>query len=112
MVLQARDGLRRGGRPGGLEPSDTLVPFAFTGPGIPRQDNPVHTEHGDGVVTKNSLSPCLEVGIGMAYVPVAAAAPGTKLEVDVHGKVARSRGEGETALPEGDQWLRPATPRT
>jgi aminomethyltransferase len=70
----------------GLEPADTLVPFAFTGPGIPRQDNPVHTDHGEGVVTSGSLSPCLEVGIGMAYVPVAAAAPGTKLEVDVRGK--------------------------
>jgi aminomethyltransferase len=70
----------------GLEPADALVPFAFTGPGIPRQGNPVHTEHGDGVVTSGSLSPCLEVGIGMAYVPVAAAEPGTKLEVDVRGK--------------------------
>jgi glycine cleavage system T protein (aminomethyltransferase) len=70
----------------GLEPEQTLVPFAFTGPGIPRQDNPVHTDHGDGVVTSGSLSPCLEVGIGMAYVPVAAAQPGTKLEVDVRGK--------------------------
>ena len=95
----------------GLEPEDALVPFAFTGPGIPRQDNPVHTATGEGVVTSGSLSPCLEVGIGMAYVPVAAAAPGTKLEVDAR-QVARSRGEGETALPEGDQWLRPATPRT
>jgi len=70
----------------GLEPPDTLVPFAFTGPGIPRQGNPVHTNHGDGVVTSGSLSPCLEVGIGMAYVPVAAAAAGTKLDVDVRGK--------------------------
>ena len=70
----------------GLEPEQTLVPFAFIGPGIPRQDNPVHTEHGDGVVTSGSLSPCLEVGIGMAYVPVAAAEPGTGLDVDVRGK--------------------------
>jgi len=70
----------------GLEPDQTLVPFAFTGPGIPRQGNPVHSEHGEGVVTSGSLSPCLEVGIGMAYVPVAAAAPGTKLDVDVRGK--------------------------
>jgi aminomethyltransferase len=70
----------------GLEPEQALVPFAFTGPGIPRQDNPVHSAHGDGVVTSGSLSPCLEVGIGMAYVPVAAAAPGTELEVDVRGK--------------------------
>ena len=70
----------------GLEPDDTLVPFAFTGPGIPRQGNPVRTAQGDGVVTSGSLSPCLEIGIGMAYVPVAAAAPGTTLEVDVRGK--------------------------
>jgi aminomethyltransferase len=70
----------------GFEPEQTLVPFAFTGPGIPRQDNPIRTEHGDGVVTSGSLSPCLEVGIGMAYVPVAAATPGTGLEVDVRGK--------------------------
>jgi aminomethyltransferase len=69
-----------------LRPADALAPFAFTGPGIPRQHNPVHTEHGEGVVTSGSLSPCLEAGIGMAYVPVAAAAPGTKLEVDVRGK--------------------------
>ncbi len=27
----------------GLEPEQTLVPFAFTGPGIPRQGNPVAT---------------------------------------------------------------------
>src|ERR687893_478809 len=70
----------------GVEPELALVPFPFTAPGIPRQDNPVHTEHGDGVVTSGSLSPCLEVGIGMAYVPVAAAEPGTGLEVDVRGK--------------------------
>jgi aminomethyltransferase len=69
-----------------LEPPDTLAPFAFTGPGIPRQGNPVRTEYGEGAVTSGSLSPCLEVGIGMAYVPVAAAEPGTKIEVDVRGK--------------------------
>jgi aminomethyltransferase len=70
----------------GLEPEQTLVPFAFTGPGIPRQGNPVQTEHGEGVVTSGTLSPCLEVGIGMGYVPMAASAPGTKLSVDVRGK--------------------------
>ena len=70
----------------GIEPEQTLVPFAFTGAGIPRQGNPVRTQHGEGVVTSGSLSPCLEVGIGMAYVPRAAAQPGTELEVDVRGK--------------------------
>jgi aminomethyltransferase len=69
------------------QPEQTLVPFAFTGPGIPRQHNPVRTEHGDGVVTSGSLSPCLETGIGMGYVPAAAAEPGTRIEVDVRGKV-------------------------
>jgi aminomethyltransferase len=32
------------------------------------------------------MSPCLEVGIGMGYVPVEAAEPGTPIEVDVRGK--------------------------
>ncbi len=32
------------------------------------------------------MSPSLDVGIGMAYVPVAAAEPGTAIEVDVRGK--------------------------
>ena len=32
----------------GFEPEQTLVPFAFTGPGIPRQGNPIRTEHGRG----------------------------------------------------------------
>jgi aminomethyltransferase len=68
------------------EPDQKLVPFAFTGPGIPRQDNPVAAPHGPGVVTSGTLSPCLEIGIGMAYVPVADAEPGTPIEVDVRGK--------------------------
>jgi aminomethyltransferase len=68
------------------EPTQRLVPFAFTGAGIPRQGNPVAAPHGDGVVTSGTLSPCLEIGIGMAYVPVADAEPGTAIEVDVRGK--------------------------
>src|SRR3954468_11165065 len=68
------------------EPRDRLVPFAFTGPGIPRQANPIATEHGEGVVTSGTLSPCLEIGIGMGYVPAAAKEPGTPIEVDVRGK--------------------------
>jgi aminomethyltransferase len=70
----------------GVEPRDRLVPFAFTEPGIPRQGNAIHTEAGEGVVTSGTLSPCLEVGIGMGYVPAAAAEPGTQIEVDVRGK--------------------------
>jgi glycine cleavage system T protein (aminomethyltransferase) len=73
-----------------VDPDQKLVPFAFTGPGIPRQGNTVRTEQGDGVVTSGSLSPCLETGIGMGYVPAAAEAPGTEIEVDVRGKLRRA----------------------
>ena len=69
------------------EPQQRLVPFAFTGPGIPRQGNPVHTHAGEGVVTSGSLSPCLNTGIGMAYLPLAATQPRTPIEVDVRGKL-------------------------
>jgi aminomethyltransferase len=69
------------------EPERTLVPFAFTGPGIPRQGNPIRTDDGDGEVTSGSLSPCLEAGIGMGYVPAAASEPGTTIQVDVRGKL-------------------------
>ena len=71
-----------------LEPREKLVPFAFTGPGIPRQGNPVVVAgEPAGVVTSGTLSPCLEVGIGMAYLPPATADPGTPIEVDVRGKL-------------------------
>jgi aminomethyltransferase len=71
-----------------LEPTQTLVPFAFIGEGIPRQGNPVLVGgKPGGVVTSGTMSPCLEVGIGMAYVPVGAAEPGTPIEVDVRGKL-------------------------
>jgi aminomethyltransferase len=70
-----------------VTPTEALVPFAFTGPGIPRQDNPIAAPHGAGVVTSGSLSPCLEIGIGMGYVPIEDAAVGTPIEVDVRGKV-------------------------
>jgi aminomethyltransferase len=63
---------------------EKLVPFALTGPGIARQGNPIK---GGGVVTSGTLSPMLEVGIGMAYLPSAQATPGTPFEIDVRGKV-------------------------
>jgi aminomethyltransferase len=41
---------------------------------------------GGGEVTSGTMSPMLEVGIGLAYVPAASAAPGTELVIDVRGK--------------------------
>jgi aminomethyltransferase len=63
-------------------PAEKLVAFEMTGPGIARQGNPVA---GGGVVTSGTFSPCLQRGIGMAYVPAQRAEPGTELEIDVRG---------------------------
>jgi aminomethyltransferase len=70
-----------------VEPRRTLVPFALTGPGIPRQGNPIRTDSGEGIVTSGSLSPFLDVGIGMGYVPMPASEPGTSIQIDVRGKL-------------------------
>ena len=65
-------------------PAEKLVPFAIDGPGIARQGNPVT---GGGEVTSGTLSPSLGTGIGMAYLPADRAEPGTRIEIDVRGKV-------------------------
>ena len=75
-------------------PAEKLVPFVLTGPGIARQGNPVV---GGGEVTSGTLSPCLGVGIGMAYLPAERAA-GDRVEIDVRGK------------PAGPWWPSPCTP--
>ena len=63
-------------------PAQRLVAFTIEGAGIARPGNPVI---GGGEVTSGTFSPCLERGIGMAYVPAAQAQPGTRLEIDVRG---------------------------
>ena len=63
--------------------AEKLVPFVIDGPGIPRAGNAVV---GGGEVTSGTFSPCLERGIGMAYVPAAAAQPETPIEIDVRGR--------------------------
>jgi len=64
-------------------PPERLAPFVLTSPGIARQGNPVL---GGGEVTSGTLSPSLEVGIGMAYLSVERAAPSTEIEIDVRGR--------------------------
>jgi aminomethyltransferase len=68
-------------------PEEILRPFVLTGPGIPRQGNPIG-RGGErvGEVTSGTLSPCLETGIGMGYLGSAAAEPGTSVEIDVRGR--------------------------
>jgi aminomethyltransferase len=65
-------------------PPERLIAFEIDGPGIARQGNPVL---GGGEVTSGTLSPSLGVGIGMAYVPSESAEAGTRLQLDVRGKM-------------------------
>jgi aminomethyltransferase len=68
---------------GGRSP-EKLVAFMLDGPGIARQGNPVV---GGGEVTSGTLSPSLDVGIGLAYVPASRAAVNTPIQIDVRGRV-------------------------
>jgi aminomethyltransferase len=65
-------------------PAEKLVAFEIEGQGIARAGNEVV---GGGVVTSGTLSPSLGAAIGLAYVPAASAEPGTRLEIDVRGKI-------------------------
>jgi glycine cleavage system T protein (aminomethyltransferase) len=67
-------------------PQRKLAAFVMTERAIPRQGMPI-VEGGE--VTSGSLSPMLDIGIGMGYVPAELAVPETTLTIDVRG---RSRG--------------------
>jgi aminomethyltransferase len=67
-------------------PAQKLVPFVMTEKAIPRQGMPLV---GGGEVTSGTMSPMLEVGIGLAYVPAGAAKVGTEIVIDVRGKERR-----------------------
>jgi aminomethyltransferase len=64
-------------------PEQKLAAFRMTEKAIPRQGMPIE---GGGAVTSGSLSPMLDVGIGLGYVPAAQATIGTELTIDVRGK--------------------------
>ncbi len=64
-------------------PSERLVAFTMSEQAIPRQGMAIE---GGGEVTSGSLSPMLEIGIGLGYVPAARAAPGSTLTLDVRGR--------------------------
>ncbi len=65
-------------------PPQKLVAFAIEGGGIARPGNEIL---GGGVVSSGTLSPCLGIGVGLAYVPAASAEPGSRLSIDVRGKM-------------------------
>jgi aminomethyltransferase len=75
---------------------ERLAPFVLTERGIPRQGNAVLAGgKAAGMVTSGTFSPCLEAGIGMAYVESVLAEPGTELEIDVRGRRRSARVESK-----------------
>ncbi len=79
-------------------PAQMLVAFRLEGPGIARQGNQVV---GGGVVTSGTLSPSLGVGIGLAYVPAERSSVGSRLEIDVRGKIRRAVVEAKPLYRKG-----------
>jgi glycine cleavage system T protein (aminomethyltransferase) len=69
-------------------PSRKLVAFVMEDPGIPRTG--MRIEEG-GEVTSGTLSPSLDVAIGLAYVDAGRAEPGTPITVDLRGRARRAR---------------------
>ncbi len=68
-------------------PQRKLVPFEVTGRGIARQGYPVIVDgRPAGVVTSGTKTPSVGKAIGLAYLPVDKAAPGTPFQVDIRGK--------------------------
>lgn len=62
-----------------------LIGFELTARGIPRQGYQIVDKEGTpiGVVTSGTMSPSLEKGIGMGYVPTESAAPGNEVFIQI-----------------------------
>ena len=64
---------------------------------IPREGYPILSEGKKvGVITSGTLSPSIDRGIGMGYVPAELAEPGTILQIDIRG---RTRDAEVVSLP-------------
>ncbi|HEY0969471.1 MAG TPA: glycine cleavage system aminomethyltransferase GcvT [Gemmatimonadales bacterium] len=73
-------------------PERRLVGFTFEERAIPRHGYPVfHEGQPSGEVRSGTMSPTLGIPIGTAYLPTAAAAEGTRFEVEIRGKRVPAR---------------------
>lgn len=78
---QAANGLQR-----------KLVGFEMIEPGIGRDGYPVlHRGKPIGQVTSGGPAPALNKNIGMAYVPVSLAEPGTEIDIQIRARTAKAR---------------------
>jgi aminomethyltransferase len=69
-------------------PAEGLIAFIMEDPGIPRSGMAI-AEGGE--VTSGTLSPMLDVGIGLGYVPAALTEVGTEITLDLRGRPRRAR---------------------
>ena len=62
-----------------------LVGFELNERGIPRKDYPIVDAEGNAIgrVTSGTMSPSLSKGIGLGYVPVSHARPGTEIHIQI-----------------------------
>ncbi|SOC81175.1 aminomethyltransferase [Salinimicrobium sediminis] len=69
-------------------PKRKLIGFEIEERGIPRQSYEIVDDNGKviGNVTSGTMSPSLEKGIGMGYVPVEYATPGSKINIQIRKK--------------------------
>ena len=69
-------------------PARKLIGFELNERGIPRQGYDIVDDNGKviGNVTSGTMSPSLEKGIGMGYVPVELAKPGSQINIQIRKK--------------------------
>lgn len=65
-----------------------LVGFKMVDKGIPRHDYQIKDEKGNaiGKVTSGTMSPMMNVGIGLGYVTISHTNPGSEIFIDVRGR--------------------------
>ena len=70
-------------------PVRKLVGFELDERGIPRHDYEIVDTTGNtiGIVTSGTMSPSLNIGIGLGYVPTALAKPGSKIYIKIRKKI-------------------------
>lgn len=70
-----------------------LVGFRMVDKGIPRHDYILRDAAGAeiGKVTSGTMSPMLNIGIGLGYVTTTYSAPGSDIFVDVRGKLLKAK---------------------
>jgi len=68
-------------------PAKRLVGFELLEKGVPRHGMTILADgQAVGLVTSGNLSPRLQKGIGLGYVPTKLSEPGTSLQIDIRGR--------------------------